>query len=112
MKKREKVGVTVLSSSPCYGEWFPEKLVDAIAWLNELLEEIPEEHRSQTIITVESETDYDGHNPRVVIAYRRPETDEEMADRIRREKQGEEYRKARELETLKRLQEKYKDAKP
>ena len=63
---------------------FPSNLSGVITWLQGLLDSVPEEHRSNVIIEFDSDGDYDDPGPKVTIYYERPETDEELRDRQRR----------------------------
>ena len=84
---RQTVTVTVVDATE-YDPDFPFRfdsegrtLVGAIAALQELLEEVPPEHRDNAQFVVESEEEYGWHKARVRVDYTRPETDEEMTRR-------------------------------
>jgi hypothetical protein len=79
MDERKTVKVEVFSDD------LPSSLIDAIKFLQELLEGIPEGLRRDATFEVEEDRSY----PDIVIGYWRPETDEEMAKRL---KQDEAYR--------------------
>ncbi len=57
----------------------PRKLVEAVQWFSDLLEEIPAEHRETATLNIES--DYESSSVTIDIKYKRPETDQEWADR-------------------------------
>lgn len=62
---------------------------DALAWLAGLHEQIPEECREDSTFLVEYESDYyGGGSLNFEVYYERKETDEEMAERIRKEEEG------------------------
>lgn len=44
--------VSVFSGEKFKGEWVPERLVDAIDWLNQKLEEVPAARREQATINI------------------------------------------------------------
>jgi len=76
--------VTVLAVEKHNGEWFPERLVETIEWLQEKLASIPKEYREVATIDVGSSTEYDGHTATVEISYTRPETQAEKNVRVSR----------------------------
>jgi hypothetical protein len=68
------------------GEWLPEKLSDAIAWLQEKLESVPTEYRDSAKIEIDSVSSWeDSHYASIEISYRRPPTEAEIADRKAKE---------------------------
>jgi hypothetical protein len=73
MDERKKVKVEVFSDD------LPISLIDAIKFLRELLERIPEGLRHAATFEVEEDRSY----PDIVIGYWRPETDEEMKNRLK-----------------------------
>ena len=103
MSKIQNKRVTVFDQEQYGDDWFPDKLVEAIAWLNGKLLEIPEEYRDTAKIDVDSVSSY----AHVEIVYTRPETDEEADYRIKVENQRQENIRRSELETLNRLKAKY-----
>ncbi len=71
-----------LSIYPDYNMTLPE----AVAWLQGLLDKVPQEHRERSYFQIESESDYEGgYSTTLRIGYRREETDEEMAQREAKE---------------------------
>ncbi len=58
------------------------KLVDVIASLEEVLEEVPEAYRDTAEIEVGAEQDYDYYTLEATVTYKRPETDEEIRARM------------------------------
>ncbi len=90
------------------GEEYEDNLTGVIEWLNDILQQIPEEHRDDVTIHVESEAGYEGeHHAEIEIYYWRAETDQER--KIREHEEG--FRRSlQELEeraTFERLKRKY-----
>lgn len=55
-------------------------------WLEEMFSRVPEEHREQATLEIESEGGYDGsHNAAVTVYYWREESDDEQRSRQTRE---------------------------
>jgi len=80
--QRQTITVSLFSKEQYDSEWIPEKLSDAIAWLNGFLEQVPPEWRNSATIGVGSVGSYeDSHYAQIGIDYERPETDEEWAAR-------------------------------
>lgn len=72
--------ITVFSAQRYDGDWLPEKLDDAIAWLREKLGEIPAEYQDSAEIEIDSVGSYeDSHYASITIQYDRPSTPEEIA---------------------------------
>jgi hypothetical protein len=55
----------------------PEQVTEFIAWLEALLAQVPPEYRSNTMITVKSDGDYDDPLRLLSVWYNRPETEDE-----------------------------------
>lgn len=91
-------------------DWPGDSLVDAIEWLQAKLASVPEPDRKSAKI----EFGADDCVPTIEVAYRRSETDQEMADRETRETAfataTKLNREAEERETLRRLKAKYETA--
>ena len=90
-------------------------LIDFRDWINDVIEEIPEEFRATAKIDIESESGWEGSSsPKVHIYYYRHETDDEFAARSKQEEtQKEAMRKAdedQERELYKYLKKKYEAA--
>lgn len=64
------------------GGWPPTKVVDMIKWLEGFLEQVPAEHRAEAEIDIHSVSQYGDPAATVCVSYRRPETSEEIADRV------------------------------
>ncbi len=95
--ERQQVTINVVSAEQYSGEWIPEPLTEAIAWLQAKL----------LSIRVDNGMAYGDAYAEISIEYRRPETDEEMALRkSKRDLVAEEHRR-RELATLEALKAKY-----
>jgi hypothetical protein len=75
MEKR----ITIFNQEQYDGDWVPEKLSDALQWLQLKLQEIPAEYRDSAIIEIDSAGGYEGsHYGHIEIHYTRPETDNEI----------------------------------
>jgi hypothetical protein len=87
------------------GEWVPNNLIEAIAWLQEKLCEVPEDYRASATIEISSDCSYDSSHATLEINYRRPETAEEEHKRLLydqnsiAQRRADEIRKARETLT-------------
>lgn len=110
---RRTVKVRVLRASHygCGGP-VPEKLSDAISWLQDHLRSIPKACRASAKFEIESEGGYEGeHHVGVSITYERPETDAEWAERRadmeRRQALATEAREAAERAEFQRLAAKF-----
>lgn len=66
----------------CGSDPFPENLRDAIDWLQERLDSLPEDMREGAYVRFEEETYYDSSYVVMTIKGARPETDEEMSERL------------------------------
>ena len=89
-----------------------DRIVDLIAWLQGILEEIPEECRDRAFIEIDSEGGYEGeHHVEMSLCYQRDETDSEMEKRIasdaQRAETGANQRLAHERATFDRLKAKF-----
>lgn len=108
MAKRELTRVTVFSHERYDGEWMPEGLADAIAWLNDKLESIPAEYRDSATIEIDSVSSWeDSHYASITITYTRPETDDEVCERVDRERRMAAHREAQERATYEALKRKF-----
>lgn len=61
--------------------WIPENLIDAIHWLQEILDGIPVEYRPEATIEIGSSTFHDSSTASILIEYQRPPTAEEIEER-------------------------------
>lgn len=64
-------------------DWMPEKLTEAISWLQKFLDQVPDEYRD--VVTIE--IDVDEYSPDICISYRRPPTEAEKQSRLDKEQQ-------------------------
>lgn len=73
----------VLLNKEQYGDGFPadHNARDFIKWLEGVIDQAPPEYRDMVFIEIDSTTSYDQSLATVKVAYRRPETDEELAAR-------------------------------
>ncbi len=82
----------------------PEKLVEFVPYLQEILNSIPEEY--QHLVKIELTSSYDrfeGEYVEMDINYSRPETEEEQAQRAARDKTIDDEEKSRKLEQFEKL---------
>lgn len=113
MSKRVKeedwpVEVVVFEQQRYGGEWMPEKLTDAVAWLQGLLEQVPAEHRDAVKIDIDSTSSYeDSHYATIKVSYWRPPTAEEREGRLAEAKARRENARSQEIAMLRSLQAKY-----
>jgi hypothetical protein len=108
---RKSVTVTVADVEQ-HDDGFPFQygtpLAEAIAKLNEIAEKIPEQYRATAVMEVDSVSGYEGsHYAHIEVAYTRPETDQEMADREQRERFMQDRQRDKELAVLEALKAKY-----
>lgn len=75
--------IVLQTEGPYSVNWMPSKLTEAVQWLQNILNTIPEEHRDTAYIEISSESDYDGHNPSIEISYTRPASPAEIKKRKR-----------------------------
>jgi hypothetical protein len=73
--------VMVLNVERYDAQWIPDKLSDAVTWLSNILESIPEEYRGAAKIDVDGFDSYDVSTARISVTYARPPTAEEIAAR-------------------------------
>ena len=62
------------------GEWPPTNAIELVEWLNNHMASVPEQYRSSVYMEIDSTS----HYATVKVAYRRPETDEELGARVAR----------------------------
>ena len=109
MSKKQMVQETVFNGSQYEGDgWPPEDPAGFMAWFQEQIERIPDEHRATAKIEIGIQSCYYGDSSASLeITYQREETDEQFAARLAREekaiRRGEDY----ERRTLAELQAKY-----
>lgn len=87
--ERKSVTETVFYNDGIYGSiidnnnYENDKVVDFIEFLQETLESIPPEYRSNAEIDIDSVGGWEGeHHSELTITYSRPETDAEMQERL------------------------------
>jgi len=86
-----------------YGDPIDTTLVNCIARLDELLNSIPDEFRSEVKVETDYDTHYECTSAFLNVYYYRPETDEEFETRLEKEKQNIEDRKLRLQKELEQL---------
>lgn len=106
------IRVTICSVDQHEGDWptpnYPTLLLDAIAWFQGKLEQIPEEYRANARCEINSTGGYEGeHYGHIEISYDRPETVSERGERTAREEAHLAVLRAKELKALRILQTKY-----
>ena len=105
MKKEIKVNVY-----QTHAEWdLPTKAVDFMAFWDEKLTLIPDDHRANAQIEIEAITSYDQALLEVTVSYTRPETDEEEMCREKNAQARADNAEQRERSELDRLKRKYDD---
>ena len=87
--------------------WPPEKYQEFLNWFDVRIKTVPEEYKDLIRIDFENSNS----DIKLTISYDRSETDNEMRDRIKTEKQMSEKIRNKELEELKRLTDKYGEIK-
>lgn len=109
MSDRKDKGVTVYEGQE-YGPGFPKfgwNAQQVLEWVQEKVSKIPAEYMSKSWIIFSAEDNYDSHIARISIGYCRPETDEEMAQRLAAEAMSFDEKMRAELEVLAKLKAKY-----
>jgi len=92
-----------------YDTDYPPKDARAcLNWFQDKLAQIPQEYQPSATIEISSIDDYKGeHSGLITVKYKRPETKDEEAKRLKKENGRKDAVRAQELAELKRLQEKY-----
>lgn len=91
-----------------------DKLLQIKDWVEQLIAFIPKDLIQSARLEIYSEEGYEqgDHSEFVRVYYERPETDEEMADRLYKTNEYEQIARERDLAKLRELQKKYPDEKP
>lgn len=112
--KREDVKIYILKDKKVFGSFTEEnkysndRLLDVRDWIENLLKQVPEEHRARAEIDVDSIGGYEGeHHTEVSVYYWRPETDKEMAEREAELLKYAEEQRQRDLRTIAALKAKH-----
>ncbi len=66
----------------CSEDWIPDKLEQAIVWLQKKLEKIPAEYRGTASFEIDSNVEYDCSILTMKISYHRPATNGEVWERL------------------------------
>lgn len=93
-----------------YDQDFPsdQRAKDFIGWLEALIQQAPPEYRDSVYIELGSTGGYEGsHYATIKVAYRRPETDEELAARVADYERVQAAKEAHERAELDRLTRKF-----
>lgn len=85
----------------------PEDFRGFMQHLEELYSQIPELYRDSAKIELGVAHIYEDSYPKIEVRYKRPLTEEEIQAEDDAKKRNEEFRRKQELDTLRRLQEKY-----
>lgn len=113
MRNEKKEVRTTLWKGPFSGSIIDrEKLEDdtvgeVVAWLQWLLGQVPPEHRDRAFVSFESESVTESYQNEIEVYYVRPETDEEVARRLEKEKRREEMEREHERMLYQSLKKKY-----
>jgi hypothetical protein len=112
MSERRNVRVTLLAKdvfgSLLTEQYGDDKVIDVMAQLQALLEQVPIEYRDQCYIGTESEGGWEGeHHTTVEVYYERPETDAEMQERIAEEQRRQSEAAAQERALYENLKRKF-----
>lgn len=108
MTNRKTTAVRVLQAEQHHNGFPPSDLVEFVQWANNLLGQVPLEHRDTARIDFDWEYEYDDDKRLVVkVRYLRPETDDEVAAREKYDATQETRIREHELATLRALQAKY-----
>ncbi len=86
MKKR--IGLVSETGYSMNDLGLPENLVEFSAWVQGLLDQIPEQYRNSAEITLYTERDFDSAVICMNVFYEREETPEELAQRLADQKIG------------------------
>ncbi len=76
------VTVTLFAQERYDGDWMPEKLTEAVAWLQNFLAQVPDEHRNEATIDI----GYEEYSANIDISYQRPATEAEKQERLSNER--------------------------
>lgn len=102
------VTVTLFDQERYDGDWMPEKLTEALAWLQGFLNQVPVQFRDKATIEISSVSSYeDSHYASIGISYNRPPTKAEKEARLTEEHQRIDAREASEREVYERLKAKF-----
>lgn len=98
-----------LAKAEKYDSGFPpEGAIEFAKWLGDLMAQVPAEHARTAKLEIDSIGSYENsHYATVTFTYERPETDEEMALRMAKDRSAAEIQRARELQQLEALKRKY-----
>ena len=108
LHRRDPQVVLREAQNDCDASYPPENAVALQAWLAEALAEVPEEFRADAKVEFGAESGYDGDvNRTMKFYYRRPETEEEFADRVHARALNILRDEARERQMFERLQAKF-----
>ena len=103
---KRKIKIVVFESESC-GYDLPEIPDEFIQWWVDKFSIIPEEHKESAFVECSTVVDYDCAQFEVEIGYFRLETNEEESNRLNADSIAKNRVKKRELNELKRLQDKY-----
>jgi hypothetical protein len=105
-KIRQKVTRYLSCDSP-YNLGVPAKLPEAISWMQEQLAAIPEPCRKNASFEFGTTTEYGETYPQITISYEEHETDKEVLERVKVERERTRIAELAERQKLEQLQQKY-----
>jgi hypothetical protein len=103
---KKEIRVLVFENESCCDE-LPSTPKEFLSWWQEKIDLVPEEYRDTTFIDCETNISWEFAQFQVKIGYKRPETSEEEAIRIKDEKEKQKIIENRELCLLEKLKSKY-----
>jgi hypothetical protein len=103
---------SVFAAEQYDSDWPPTELLAFKGWIDEMLEQIPEQFHENASISIGSDSGYEGSShANLTISYTRPETKEEALSRTRQADAMRESNDKRERQLYAQLKAKY-EAKP
>ena len=103
--KRDNIKIKVFCNDVNYE--VPEEPDKFFSYFQDKLDLIPNEFKKTAKIEIEAESDYDSGRLYLTVSYTRPETNEEMAIKKKKEKDRKEFVENQELCKLEELRKKY-----
>lgn len=110
MTDRETKTIIIVASREYDADFPPTNLQECASWFADQLAKVPVEYRSTARVEFEVVDDYESSRyVTITVAYRRPETDEEEADRLLKQRKLSKYEEEK-RELLAKLKAKYEGA--
>ena len=104
MTKKQEV-MEIIDSGSYYD--FPGSWGDLRLWMDDVQSKVPTEYLHTLTVTWDIGSSYDSEYADFKVYYKRPETDEELAKRVDKERLMAERERVRELGQLEHLKKKY-----